>query len=163
VGGGGRKHVLSMLAAFQSFCYDNALPLSALHHRRANQQIQHCANPIHCRMRPTLANAGGGAGTATTTTQRNTPGGLRGLHTLSSSCSPTLRRSQQPCAAEGKSSSTSARRGPSQVTSVSTCQSASPLATNSFIAPIIMTRRGYRVGVLNDSTLKIRPLSGMQI
>jgi hypothetical protein len=123
VGDGGGKHVLSMLAAFQSFCYDNGLPLSALHHRRANQQIQHCANPIHCRMRPNLANAGGGAGT-TTTTQRNPPGGLRGLHTLTSS--PTLRRSQQPCAAEGKSSSTSARRGPSQVTSVSTCQSASP-------------------------------------
>ena len=80
-----RRSLLSMLAAFQSFCYDNALPLSALHHRRANQQIQHCANPIHCRMRPNLANAGGGAGTTTTTTQRNTPGGLRGLHTLTSS------------------------------------------------------------------------------
>jgi hypothetical protein len=37
VGGGGVQYVLSMRAAFQWFCYDNGLLLSALHHRRKQQ------------------------------------------------------------------------------------------------------------------------------
>ena len=52
VGGGGVQYVLSMRAAFQWFCYDNGLLLSALHHRRKQQTRVN--ERIQCSSTPTM-------------------------------------------------------------------------------------------------------------
>ena len=73
VSGGGVQYVISMRAAFQWFCYDNGLLLSALHHRhkqqtRVSERIQCCSNPTmfhmmrHNQMRAAAAQARGGRG-----------------------------------------------------------------------------------------------------
>jgi hypothetical protein len=73
VGGGGVQYVLSMRAAFQWFCYDNGLLLSALNHRRkqqtrVNERIQCSSTPTmfhmmrHNQMRAAAAQRARGSG-----------------------------------------------------------------------------------------------------